>query len=310
MKICRICKEIYAADRLFRDAPLARVYALMPTFTNYCGIIPLTHSESSRNIRHKLVYNNATPRCQTSVVKFFWNVKSPSRPGQPRPFPTRRVFRFRRSRSSEVRSAPRLTSRWLFHQSGCGPVWTLSPDNLPSANAIRTSWDGGAFASEARSQKPSQTHLRSAGLLTRSQTCRVRGGLGGVGASSAPTIPDCHSPQDDRKGPERGRKKGAADVVMNQTSASIWNWRYEAVREHALGTGSLLQAEPLGLAIVVQHGIAEWIRRWPEGISASQCSRVAPVLPPSQPTSDWQRQLTMVLAQMSLPHLYSFSVPQ
>lgn len=90
---------------------------------------------------------------------------------------------------------------------------------------------------------------------------------------------------------------------MNRPSAGGWAERYEAVRQHALGTGPLLPVEPLGLAILVHYGIAGWMHRWPEAAAGINRPGIAPIMPPCSSTSVWQQQLAVLLAQMSLPHL-------
>jgi hypothetical protein len=84
---------------------------------------------------------------------------------------------------------------------------------------------------------------------------------------------------------------------------SLWAERYESLRRHALQAHQILGSDPLGLALLVQGGTAHWMRRW---AASSPVPSKSPPLPaalslPMPP--DWQRELTLVLGQMTLQHL-------
>ena len=91
---------------------------------------------------------------------------------------------------------------------------------------------------------------------------------------------------------------------VKDANPGVWSQRYEVLRQHALSADMLAGARPLGLIVVVRHGLAEWMRRWRESLDP------APDISPPRidrsawpPTPDWQSQLTLVLAQMAVPHL-------
>jgi hypothetical protein len=84
---------------------------------------------------------------------------------------------------------------------------------------------------------------------------------------------------------------------------SLWTERYESLRRHALEAQPILGNDPLDLALLAQGGMASWIRQW---VAPVPVLRNAPTLPApvSAPMpSDWQRELTLVLGQMTLQHL-------
>jgi hypothetical protein len=78
-----------------------------------------------------------------------------------------------------------------------------------------------------------------------------------------------------------------------------WRQRYESLRQLMTGGSQITGTEPLGLVLLVREGMARWMRSWPESIPAQTTS----ILPDPRlivPTSQWQQQLTTLLAQMSL----------
>ena len=80
-----------------------------------------------------------------------------------------------------------------------------------------------------------------------------------------------------------------------------WVQRYEAVRQHVLGGREILTVPPLGLVVLLQHGVAGWMRRWTDEV----VDKVVPAVtaPLGLPTPEWQHQLTLLLAQMTLGYL-------
>jgi hypothetical protein len=82
-------------------------------------------------------------------------------------------------------------------------------------------------------------------------------------------------------------------------TAAAWKQRYEALRQLAVGRG-LLGADPLGLVLLLRQGVAGWMRGWADPPPRPLAPPLAPALPA---TPQWQRQLTELLAQMSLAHL-------
>jgi hypothetical protein len=88
------------------------------------------------------------------------------------------------------------------------------------------------------------------------------------------------------------------------TPAATWKQRYEALRQTALTGGQALAAEPFGLVLLLRQGVATWMHSWPAS-AATQTRVPALPLPSVAPPPRWQRQLTTLLAQMSLAHLSS-----
>ena len=87
------------------------------------------------------------------------------------------------------------------------------------------------------------------------------------------------------------------------TNPSLWTERYESLRRHALDDRQILGSDPLGLALLVRGGIAEWMRNWtapsPVATNVMQLRAERPVAM----APDWQRELTLVLGQMTFQHL-------
>jgi hypothetical protein len=79
--------------------------------------------------------------------------------------------------------------------------------------------------------------------------------------------------------------------------------RYEALRQTAVTGGRILGTDPLGLVLLFRQGLAGWMRGW-SALAETPATALVPMsaLPPA---SLWQRELTEVLAQMSLAHLPS-----
>jgi hypothetical protein len=87
------------------------------------------------------------------------------------------------------------------------------------------------------------------------------------------------------------------------TLAVRWKERYEALRQLAVNSGSpILGANPLALVLLVRHGVAHWMRHWPE--LRAMPAPAPEIRPPisAPPTSEWRQQLTQLLADMSLAH--------
>jgi len=84
---------------------------------------------------------------------------------------------------------------------------------------------------------------------------------------------------------------------------SLWAERYESLRRHALEAHQILGSDPLGLALLAQGAIAQWMRHWaaPPPVPGNSPRLPAALSVPMPP--DWQRELTLVLGQMTLRHL-------
>jgi hypothetical protein len=90
---------------------------------------------------------------------------------------------------------------------------------------------------------------------------------------------------------------------LTSTSAA----QYEALRQHALERGRIHAREPLGAVIVVERGMAGWMRCWREVSGPTAAPESVPPLlyPCSCDKSKWQHELTVLLAEMTRPLLQS-----
>jgi hypothetical protein len=84
----------------------------------------------------------------------------------------------------------------------------------------------------------------------------------------------------------------------------VWTERYETLRRYVLQGRALLQAQPLGLLVWLSKGMAGWMNEWSKLSQPEPPSSTAVGLPQrGLSTSSWQAELTVLLAQMTLPHL-------
>ena len=81
-----------------------------------------------------------------------------------------------------------------------------------------------------------------------------------------------------------------------------WKQRYETLRQLMTGGSQITGTAPLGLVLLVRQGMAHWMRSWPDSIPA-QTTTILPDPIFLVPTSQWQQQLTTLLAQMSLSQI-------
>lgn len=91
---------------------------------------------------------------------------------------------------------------------------------------------------------------------------------------------------------------------MNPAEGSASSAHYEALRQQAVGRSGMLAAEPLGAILVVKSGVAGWLQQWQQvagAILVAPAESRSPARPPNTP--GWQRDLTLLLAQMSARHL-------
>jgi len=91
-------------------------------------------------------------------------------------------------------------------------------------------------------------------------------------------------------------------AISRPASATVWKQRYEALRQLAVGGRQILESDPLGLVVLLRQGIAGWMRSWSE-LTPTAPPQSAPVQRGTVVASGWQRELTQVLAAMSLAHL-------
>ena len=87
------------------------------------------------------------------------------------------------------------------------------------------------------------------------------------------------------------------------TEPAVWTERYESLRRYVLEGRAMLQAQPWGLVLWMAKGMAGWMSEW------SKLSQPEPQTPATVwllrclSCGPWQNELTMLLAQMTLPHL-------
>jgi hypothetical protein len=94
-------------------------------------------------------------------------------------------------------------------------------------------------------------------------------------------------------------------MISARTPSATWVERYETLRLHVMDDRPVLDLEPLGLVLWLAQGMAGWMGCWVEAVAAPPPSPA--VVPPLRtvPTSSfWQQQLTLLLAQITIQHLY------
>jgi hypothetical protein len=89
------------------------------------------------------------------------------------------------------------------------------------------------------------------------------------------------------------------------SQSNLWRERYETLRRHFIESRQLLQVDPCALSVLIQSGMAAWMRAWqPCPATAPESTdpfrplwrpRVAPV---------WQQELTRLIAHMTARHLH------
>ena len=88
------------------------------------------------------------------------------------------------------------------------------------------------------------------------------------------------------------------------TPSATWIERYETLRRHVLQGRQIFDGEPLSLVLWLAQGMAGWMRLWSKAVEVvSSPAAFSPPLP-LVATSLWQQQLTLVLAQITVKHLY------
>lgn len=90
---------------------------------------------------------------------------------------------------------------------------------------------------------------------------------------------------------------------MAPTSPATWTERYEAFRRCAQEDPRIFASSPLGLILLVRHGVAGWMRRWAEPLPHPLPSSAVRTQSVSPTPSAWQSQLTALLAQMAVEQL-------
>lgn len=80
-----------------------------------------------------------------------------------------------------------------------------------------------------------------------------------------------------------------------------WTEQYEALRRQVLAGREPSRIEPLGVGLVCRRGLAGWMDAWRRATQSPVTVRPEP--PRCPVTPDWHHELTVVLAQMTAPHL-------
>ena len=88
------------------------------------------------------------------------------------------------------------------------------------------------------------------------------------------------------------------------THPGCWSERYESLRRHFLEQPRRIEATPLGLVVLLRHGVAWWMHRWtdpPPPATSAPRTRAPSAVALIQ--TDLQLQLSLLLAQMTVVHL-------
>jgi hypothetical protein len=89
------------------------------------------------------------------------------------------------------------------------------------------------------------------------------------------------------------------------TPSATWIERYETLRRHVLQGCQIFDSEPLSLVLWLAQGMAGWMRHWSRAVEVVSSPAVFSSPPlPLVATSLWQQQLTLLLAQITVQHLY------
>jgi hypothetical protein len=81
-----------------------------------------------------------------------------------------------------------------------------------------------------------------------------------------------------------------------------WTRRYEELREAA--SGSLIGSDYRGMSVLIRRGLVAWMRTWRDPLcSATGVSACAAEGHPIPACRSWQREATLLLANMALSHL-------
>lgn len=88
-----------------------------------------------------------------------------------------------------------------------------------------------------------------------------------------------------------------------------WAERYETLRQSVLGGGRLWESPPLGLALWLARGMAGWMGQWAQAMEKTVSPARVPLALCPGPAQGWQRQVTLILAGMTLGQLQTESSP-
>ena len=93
-------------------------------------------------------------------------------------------------------------------------------------------------------------------------------------------------------------------MIPPLTPPATWIERYETLRRHVLQGGQIFDREPLNLVLWLAQGMAGWMRHWTKAVEMSPAPAVAPSPLRFAAPSLWQQPLTLLLAQITVKHLY------
>jgi hypothetical protein len=92
-------------------------------------------------------------------------------------------------------------------------------------------------------------------------------------------------------------------VNLPSTPANLWTERYEALRRCFVDEHKWLAAEPLSLTLLLQKGLAGWMRAWHSGPAADSTLSTASTCPAPPTGPAWQLELTRLIAHMTVQQL-------
>jgi hypothetical protein len=89
------------------------------------------------------------------------------------------------------------------------------------------------------------------------------------------------------------------------TPPNLWQERYESLRRYFVDGRRELETDPLSLTVLLQQGLAGWMRAWRHSATAQPnppSSSSPPLDCPMGPI--WQQQLTHLIAHMTLNQIH------
>lgn len=92
---------------------------------------------------------------------------------------------------------------------------------------------------------------------------------------------------------------------LASTPSHLWTERYESLRRHVLGDAPVTGMSPLGLAVLQQKGVTDWMQAWTRGLMGEPhwIPSTAQGWTPSAPPA-WQQELTQLIAHMTIQLLH------
>jgi hypothetical protein len=93
-------------------------------------------------------------------------------------------------------------------------------------------------------------------------------------------------------------------MIPPRAPSATWIERYETLRRQVLQGGQIFGGEPLSLVLWLAQGMAGWMCHWSRAVEGVSSSAVFSPPLPLVAASLWQQQLTLLLAQITVQHLY------